>query len=552
MNVKCLFRYLWVTVIVAVFFACEQPQSLIKNVESKTAVTIPLSGDKIVLGNKLPNPFAIDESRAVSSEQANYYYLKVRSDDAECILTLLNNYPNAQRFPLDYEIIEGGYYFDEPDLDESVEFPWFYLVVSDNEYEQLKQDEYTIDIIESMYIPSETVAAMKEPANNARAIGSPYGYITLKNTITGNYEPLPNAKVVVSHYFTNASAYTNNQGYFHVNATYNDWWWPLPLIKVVFDNSQCSIHDLFNFFFPVEYVIGGRLLSQMQGATFSIDISPTVPNTIGSAATIMKAVYEYNEYAALNGITAPGKLRILMYGVTNQDPGACWMAQSVMGPHIATIYSAVGALIGTGAGGPLGAVVGLAGGFVAGSLIGASLPDILIPFYPWPTMDNVTEHYTSIVYHELAHASHMRVIGSTSWFQEYVDKIMSLTNITSYTEADRLIEAWAYFVGYNAMTWRYNSNSTNLKVAKIGNAYLQFNEGNMVYPGTGFYNGAFHDLNKRYTISKLFNVLKDSRVSSAQAYFDRFVSLYSLSPTEASVVQGIFVSNQKPVILRSQ
>ncbi len=429
------------------FFSCEpMPATSVEQ-----PIEILLEGQSIALGEKIENPFSIRAGAKNSPTQASHYYLRFRTDDPLALREFLDLYPEAESFPLDREIVEGGYFYDQPDIDEATQLPWFFIIIKAADLQTYLNDlRFQVEILDELAIPDTPLST-----ESSRTTGKPYGYVTLKNTVTGSLEPLPLVKVQVNHYLTIASAFTSEQGFFSIGSNFNDWWKPLPTLKIIFDNAQCSIHrdNLLQYFTPVEYIVGGKTVAQMQGATFQIPLDSATPSPVGSAASTLKAVYQYNSYASANGISKPPKLKVLLYGLTNRDPGACWMARSVMTPYFTTIAGTIGAIAGSQAG-PVGALLGALAGFGSGALSASTLPDILIPYNPWYQHGGLTRHYDALVFHELSHASHMTVIGNVAWMREYLDKIIGITT-GSYTQSDLLIESWAYFSGNNAMMAKY-------------------------------------------------------------------------------------------------
>lgn len=93
-----------------------------------------------ILGNRLTNPFTVDNVRAAYAELYNdgqilnqtHKYVRFLPTSEAQIKTLVDNFPVLDDTPMDYEIIYSGAYYHDPGRSES-DFTWLYTVVPVNQ-----------------------------------------------------------------------------------------------------------------------------------------------------------------------------------------------------------------------------------------------------------------------------------------------------------------------------------------------------------------------------------------------------------------------------------
>jgi hypothetical protein len=174
----------------------------------------------IVLGKQRQDPFSIENIKQaynnllVSEENipafdivANHVYIRFLPKDST-ELRLLQNNPELILFqyPLDYEILEGGLYYHDPNLPAS-SYTWMYTSVKKDKklpavpYEIIRDlyippvnennsDEMQ-DFYEKLYYEACRIAGyVKENAEKRQKLGTKYLYLKIKDEIKGTSEPL--------------------------------------------------------------------------------------------------------------------------------------------------------------------------------------------------------------------------------------------------------------------------------------------------------------------------------------------------------------------------
>ena len=129
--------------------------------------------DKIVLGDKIYNPFSIDNMMArgvdVSDEESNWYYFRLRQDeiDARVMEWLVDNFGLMEPVPLDRVITKSGYIYDDPEIDEEKECPWFYFMEPVEEYEKIVNSRFIfeIELLDRMYVEDGILEAMLDDSS---------------------------------------------------------------------------------------------------------------------------------------------------------------------------------------------------------------------------------------------------------------------------------------------------------------------------------------------------------------------------------------------------
>jgi len=159
-----------------------------------------------------------------------------------------------------------------------------------------------------------------------------------------------------------------------------------------------------------------------------------------------------------------------------------------------------------------------------------------------------SDQISEIFYHELAHASHYRKVGSSYW-TPYISYIVQNKGYgePKATGSGRIAisEAWAYFCGERFAHLRYGNNNSLTK-PNPGN-WLNSIENFTPFAGTSSWNwipnGVMHDLTDSgepssltnvtdivngYSISQCFGSM-DSDITSVTSYKNRFISEYGIA-----------------------
>jgi hypothetical protein len=109
----------------------------------------------IVLGEKIENPFSLSRVRSlVPDAEINLYYIRLKTEDADLMARIEENYEYVSLYPLDYEIIEGGTSYYDSEIEEEG-FNWIYMFVTVEEYYELFNENVIIEILDEMYYTEE-------------------------------------------------------------------------------------------------------------------------------------------------------------------------------------------------------------------------------------------------------------------------------------------------------------------------------------------------------------------------------------------------------------
>ncbi|MCB9032957.1 MAG: hypothetical protein H6553_03890 [Chitinophagales bacterium] len=222
------------------------------------------AGEQMIVGEKLPNPFSIENmwkayyslvEKAKSSKVMWIYppepvmeeildeptnkYIRILPTD-EAAYTQLKELQNVNifDFPLDHEMAEGGNYYHDPSLPDTV-ITWQYTVLKNNEFIPIsigQQQILNTDIFlyeNSPYYPNYDEAfweALEDeallltnatyymrtstPTTTLASKWTPSGRIMIKDDQLGYDVGLEGAKVMIKKFWRHEAAYTNANGYF--------------------------------------------------------------------------------------------------------------------------------------------------------------------------------------------------------------------------------------------------------------------------------------------------------------------------------------------------
>jgi hypothetical protein len=211
-KVKQLILFISLILLALLITTCQVPGQLGTSINGGQVLNKPDSDppnkDTIKLGAAYRNPFSV-KARGEGAA-ANAYYARLKTADVPLLQEFLDHYPDASRFPLDREITEGGLW-----LDADTTTSWFYLALPIVEYNDLAARGMTGEILDELVFDPSTPEA--PVVSGDKAIAQPSGYIQVYNTITGNFEPVPHVKVVVTQWFNSQSTYTDSSGHFTIN-----------------------------------------------------------------------------------------------------------------------------------------------------------------------------------------------------------------------------------------------------------------------------------------------------------------------------------------------
>ena len=314
----------------------------------------------------------------------------------------------------------------------------------------------------------------------------PSGRIMVEETQWGNgstvYEGVADIKVeILGPNGQRVVAQTNRYGCFKATGAIRGYKIPrpfappllLPVVQnVIFKSDRKEIRgyndaaNLAQYTLPLKHIYAD-ISDRMNSANIYYDRNTNDQDNACKryvAATVNNALYDFDEYAAADGIMAPpGHLRILVHRFDNS--GAAPMFHQMSGSHpiqFATINGFFSATVGPVA----GLIVGdpILGALIV-SHMANNAPDILVGYNYSNTNHFATDQIKEVAYHEFSHASHYR---KTS-FQLWVDNINFIAHYGAYgsagdpgVEKTDLIEMWGYFMGREYAHRRYGPNAHSI------------------------------------------------------------------------------------------
>jgi len=414
--------------------SCKKDEVFINNDTSLHQEVKQNPEGKIVLGKKLKNAYSVENMRkAYESLKAQNKLKSISSDEidirANCLyvrflpkdstdLNILWNDTSLELFdyPLDYEIKEEGYYYQDPDIPKG-QPTWQYTVVpvdyvfpdiehevieecfipdEDSEEKKLKSSDYKNLLAaieyESMKLTDNLTAEEKEQSN-LKSWGwwpskkNPTGYIKVYNTSKG-LEGVMRVKVRTHRIVNISSTYTNENGYYRIPRGYrfNNVHYAL-----IFKNATgFKIWGNWAFLAPARYNMGWH-----SKTGYSKEIYTNSKAWLWS--TVNNGTYIYREKLCPKfGINKPpSSLRLWTVRSGGENLGSAPMARQIS----LSSSSLHDLLIG----------LGVTWGTWYMSLV---MPDIFII----KNFKNTKEAYSTI-FHELSHASHYTKAGKWYWLK---------------------------------------------------------------------------------------------------------------------------------------
>ena len=119
--------------------------------------------ESVVLGKKIDNPFSLSKARSAGiTESANYAYFRCRSNDMEKVEWLKNMYGELEIIPMDREVISGGTYYDDPDIDEGNECPWIYFMDTLDVLKSIEAQGFLTEVLEELFVSEDALSEIEE------------------------------------------------------------------------------------------------------------------------------------------------------------------------------------------------------------------------------------------------------------------------------------------------------------------------------------------------------------------------------------------------------
>jgi hypothetical protein len=468
--------------------------------QSKDALSLPDNGDSaIILGAKLNNPYTIANMQKAyhllyginTQILPNNLYIRFKPASVAQLEILEDNEDlELQDYPMDYEVIKDGDYYQDPNLG-TEDIPWLYSVVPVT-YKAPAGIQH--EVVAPIHIPNnnplledmaESVAAgvnyeakiidgqkvivradikNKEggpvylyppeppcddscgggggnpppPANDPKI---PRGVIKVQDIPGCNLQntnvPLRQARVICKRWFKIDKMYTNDQGQFVSTKKFKN----KVKVTVKTKNGNAKISKIrgirfWQMLFPVKKRIGVFSQGAMANIAFTFSKpgntnahDPELPYWV--AATTHNSVVEFRQYATEFGIgQPPAKLKVMVsnWGEGFRATGAAPMFNKCNG-DLATLYAAFFLIS------PLRTPV--VGGMAILISVLKNQVDIMIGYQPRGgdySCNNFNSSWLkSLTYHELGHAQHFAQAGCDFW-KQYRNAIVN--EMSKFNQAD--------------------------------------------------------------------------------------------------------------------
>ena len=447
-------------------FSCQREPYGAPSGEKQEADLSAVSHGMIVLGDQLEDPYSVKNItkalRALYPTRAGEVqvtetdlYVRFLPEDETQYRRLVELGLELTDHPMDYEILCEGDYYHDPELDEE-HITWQYAVVP---WDFIFPEGIRCEILDRCYIADHQAVtradgidwaeveresfrltgngAMLQPGT--RGGSKPSGRVAIVDDKLDS-EPIGVAgvRVTCNVFVKIASAYTDEEGYYHINRSFSS----NPRYRLVFKNKKGFAMG-FNFvLIPASMSTLGR--HSPEGV--SIVVRSTSDRALFTRCVVNNAGYDY--YEGCDGGDAvikrpPGNLRIWLF--RNLRASSCVMLQQGAGID----NTLVGQFLGEYA-----------------SLVKMFLPDVTLGLKDKDSYDQI---YAAAI-HEFAHASHYMQVGNDYWnsLMTFVIKSFVTSGGVTYgvgTEKDHgyceIGEMWAYYIQTRFYRDRYPDSAAS-------------------------------------------------------------------------------------------
>jgi len=493
------------------FIGCNKEEITETSVSTET---LPINEGMIVLGEKLENPYSLQNmTRAYESLSENgglkssdkgkeikptHLYVRFLPKNRE-ELEMLWAEKKLEFFdyPLDYELLNTGTYYRDPSIPEGKP-GWMYTVVPAG----FKFPAVEYELIEECVIPKEENKNLKSTSDyellmqleleSLRMTGNlkkedglksvmadsyPNGFIKVQNTSTNSMIGVQGVKVRVRSYVKIDAQYTiNSAGFYRMQESFSS---TDVRYDLVFENQTgFKIWGNFAFVSPAVHYMGEHPKEGYDVNIWNSSLAwlwSTINNGVYVYRTVMCPTYSVS--------LPPSEIRIWAL----RDNSIDWKGSAPMAHQISLSVSSLLDFI-------------LAYGAVQSTAyISLVLPDIFIAH----DCTNTEETYSTL-FHELSHASHYSKVGKPYW-RNYIDGTVINSVLGNGTYGDGTGNLDGY-IGVGEMWGNYFGNYVCCK--------NYFGSESGWYHNLHWYNPGFLMLSLEYTgdltISEIFLCLKST------------------------------------------
>jgi hypothetical protein len=488
-----------------------------------------------ILGNKLNGyPYSVSVMQQAAQQilgtsagvAVNAWYMRFKPTNADQLAALEDNDIDLFDYPLDYELVQEGDYYDDGTNSSPENIPWLYAVVPvsfavpagvnsqllqqihvPNDYRvEKKAFELTSNYVDDLgcttsenlsggdgenwvpqcpdvcnpscgdYDPNLCTGGGGNPGP-VTGPRIPAGSITVTDDIFNGPRPVRRSRVVAKRFLKVERTYTNDLGQYQFTKSFRN---KVKLI-VKFKNNHALIKGLrgvriWQINFPVKINMG-TYRGNLNNIQHNIPDNNS-PLQRGSrhwaAATAHNNILEYGEYAAAESIGAvPNHLKVLLvnYGFVNASaPMYAKRFTNTLGTNF--VNSMIIGFAATPFAGGINAFIGVVKGKID-----------MIASYNFEGTTKNSAHMAEMFYHELTHAAHYNKVGN-NWYKEIVEGEFSESVLGFLTPGEKpygaatgsyagyigLGESWAYHIGHFFTNLKYGAISPSFGEQGIGYA----------------------------------------------------------------------------------
>lgn len=475
-------------------FSCvmEKDSAILReNIEHLDGITksdISTQVSMIVLGERLPNPYAISNMQAAYDTlypnnnillSPTHLYVRFLPRNASQMKMLMADSLELFDYPLDYNIRQVGDYYRDPLL-QDCDYTWFYTTVEAG----CRFPNVQYEILEQCYIPEESVQRADDGFNpmdlerkafelvgldtlwvessGTRSQANPSGRLLVEEipsgSGTGRQIPIKGAKVRVHNFVKIASAYTDQNGFYVIDKSFST-----------------NVHYALVFSNCKDFVLWGNYWKfAPANHNMGFHSSDGIRRVIGSSsvawkwATVNNASYDYYDCCRRRGIALPPpnlQIRVTTTGASH----ASMLNRVDMQESTEEEKNAIS------------------------RAFDIDLDDIIRWFFADVRVSTMyengqyrsTEKVSSTVFHELAHTSHYVQVGDQFW-RRYINYIInSAINFQgtygngTLTDAGvcEIGEMWGNFMGYTLVCDQYGQELDGLNYEDIASSEYWFKPG---------------------------------------------------------------------------
>ncbi len=415
-----------------------------------------ISHDMIVLGEKLEDPYALDNvTKALASLyptkaesiqlDATDLYVRLLPSSREDLETLEKMGVKMLDHPMDYSIVEEGDYYHDPEIDEE-DITWQYAVVSPDfvppasvrcelihkcylaeaenvtkaglgwiDWDAVERESYRLTGNEDMLLPQ---------TKGEKVAHIPQGRICI---VDKEHDPdtigVAGVQVSCNVFVKFDRCFTDKDGYYQMKKSFKS----KPRFRLVYTNSKG-----FTLGFNAVFVKGSiSTLGRQPSTGCSITVSENSDGSMFKRCAINNAAYDYYEACSSNGVkikTPPANLTIWNIGLLESS---------------ATVMLHQGAIL------DIDMISSVIGEWTP--IVKLFMPDIILGTKNYQTYRQIYHN----VQHEMAHASHYMQVGNAYWdtyAMLILEGYMTTGGVTYGTGAEdnagycEVGEMWAYYM----------------------------------------------------------------------------------------------------------